>query len=393
MYYIHLKTIEQLVATYKQEQPLIYFIKSFFRANKKFGSRDRKVITQNIFNYYRLGKALGNLDFNARLAVVNYLMDGDLSDNITTAGATLEDRLSVIKELYNEFNLNDLFSFNNQLSVGIDSEAYNLSILKRPKVFIRIRSGFADNVEAEFTTSEFQFDKIGATTFSLDNETKLTETESYKKGYFEIQDLSSQHTGNFFEANKNEEWWDGCAGAGGKSLLFKDKFPKVNLLISDVRDTILKNAEERLKKANATNFEIETIDLNYKVDLSNESEDAEFVNQQPATVNQFDGIIIDAPCTGSGTWARTPDAISFFKPEWITDFQANQIAIAKNALQYLKPGGQFIYITCSAFKKENEDVVKHLVETTDLKLIKSELIIGYEKQADTMFAALLVLEK
>jgi 16S rRNA (cytosine967-C5)-methyltransferase len=101
----------------------------------------------------------------------------------------------------------------------------------------------------------------------------------------------------------------------------------------------------------------------------------------------FDGIICDVPCTGSGTWARTPEQIEVFKTETISTFKLKQQAIVRNASQSLRKNGILVYITCSVFKDENENQVKYIQENLNLTLIESNLIEGAKQHADTMFVA------
>ncbi len=101
----------------------------------------------------------------------------------------------------------------------------------------------------------------------------------------------------------------------------------------------------------------------------------------------FDGIILDAPCSGSGTWGRTPEMISQFQPQKIEFFQHLQQSIARNVVKYLKPGKPLIYITCSAFKAENEDAVDFMVKELGMELEKMDILKGYQHRADTMFVA------
>jgi 16S rRNA (cytosine967-C5)-methyltransferase len=105
---------------------------------------------------------------------------------------------------------------------------------------------------------------------------------------------------------------------------------------------------------------------------------------------EFDGIILDAPCSGSGTWGRTPEMISQFEEFKIQSFQNLQKTIAANTIKYLKPGKPLIYITCSVFREENEEVIHYLQTEHKMKLEGLELIKGYTQKADTMFVARLV---
>lgn len=374
MYYSHLQTAQLLIENFKNEQPFSLYIKNYFRVNKKFGSRDRKTISQACYNYFRIGNVLLELPFEERLQLANFLIDGIDEQNIFGITTNLDERLVAFTTKYPDFNFNAIFPLADELE-ALNKTDFIKSILTRPRVFIRIRKNFEAEVVKELTENNFEFFQLSSTTLSFDQQVKLTETKSFEKGLFEIQDYSSQQTGMFFNAKPNEVWWDCCAGSGGKSLLFKDAFPEVELVISDVRPSILKNTGERLKKANAKKYQLAECDM-LAPQLSHQIKG-----------KTFDGIIIDAPCSGSGTWARTPENSLHFKLTTLKHFQSRQLAIVKNAIHYLKPGGQLIYITCSAFKAENEEVVKDLTSTTKLQLKTSKLIIGAGQQSDTMYVA------
>src|SRR5690606_19545575 len=102
------------------------------------------------------------------------------------------------------------------------------------------------------------------------------------------------------------------------------------------------------------------------------------------------GIILDAPCTGSGTWGRTPEMLSAFDSQAIGRFAALQRKLAAQAVKHLKPGKPLIYITCSVFAEENEGVVNYLRETHGLNVQQMAVLHGYRHKADSMFVARLV---
>ena len=104
----------------------------------------------------------------------------------------------------------------------------------------------------------------------------------------------------------------------------------------------------------------------------------------------FDGILLDTPCSGSGTWGRTPEMLYFFEKYKIDNYVKLQKGIAANIIKYLKKDKPLIYMTCSVFKAENEAVVKYLTDNFDLKLERMELIKGYNNKADSMFVARLI---
>ena len=106
-------------------------------------------------------------------------------------------------------------------------------------------------------------------------------------------------------------------------------------------------------------------------------------------MQQFDGIILDAPCSGSGTWARTPEQISFFQPEQINYYKQLQQTIIKNIVPLLKQGKPLIYITCSVFKEENEEQVQ-FATSLGFKVESKKLLQGHQTRSDTLFVFRLI---
>jgi 16S rRNA (cytosine967-C5)-methyltransferase len=103
-------------------------------------------------------------------------------------------------------------------------------------------------------------------------------------------------------------------------------------------------------------------------------------------------ILADVPCSGSGTWGRSPEWLRFFNEKDLLVFQNKQINIVKSLIPSLKPGGHFIYITCSVFQAENEKVVESILGSSKLELVEKKLFSGFEEVADQLFAALFTLK-
>lgn len=221
--------------------------------------------------------------------------------------------------------------------------------------------------------AEIIFEVLDDDTIALPNSTKI-DTIITDKSWYEIQDASSQKVGALFNAQAGELWWDSCAASGGKSILLLDKQPAVKLLVSDVRASIIQNLHQRFKEAGIRHYESVVMDLTAPV-LSSVIKE-----------RRFDHIILDAPCSGSGTWGRTPESLTFFNEKQIAEYQQLQKKIAANVVQLLKPGGTLTYITCSVFKQENEDVVAFLEAGSGLQQQEGGVIAGYGQRADSMFA-------
>jgi 16S rRNA (cytosine967-C5)-methyltransferase len=376
-----LKTFQRILGEYPAETPLGKFLPGFYRQNKQMGSSDRHVASRLLYNYFRLGKALWNTTAEDRLMVAEFLGNTHVNsflqyfkpDWAACVSFPIEEKLELVSKTYPAFNLEDVFPWVNQVSADIDKTAFLKSFFVQPDLFIHIHNGYDHLVKAELNKAGIVFKDEGNGCLSLPNGTRLEAIFS-NQHWFEVQDYSSQQTGNFFKPQKWDAWWDACAASGGKSLLLYEQEPNIKLVVSDIRESILANLDERFRQAGLLKYQRKTLDLTQNID-------------QTLHDYEFDGIILDAPCSGSGTWGRTPEMISQFEPQKIEFFQRLQKTIAANVIKYLKPGKPLIYITCSAFKAENEDVVEYLVSECELKLEEMKVLKGYENKADTMFVA------
>lgn len=375
-----LKALDQ----YPGNMPLAKFLPGYFKQNKQMGSNDRRTVSRLLYNYFRLGRACDSLPPEQRLFMAEFLCSTEENlflkhfrpDLFEYYSKPVDYKILVLKK--EGFNPDDVFPFTAHLSEGVEKEQFLNSFFVQPDLFIRVYPGKENLVKARLSDRNVGFESLSSQTLALPNGTKLQElfpADEYVP--FEVQDLSSQRTGTLFEPKSHEYWWDACAASGGKSILLFQLQPDVKLLVSDIRESVLANLDVRFQNAGIRTYQKKVLNL-----LEN-----------PAPVlhhYQFNGIILDAPCTGSGTWGRTPEMISQFQEHKIMEFQAMQKTIASNVIGYLKPGKPLIYITCSVFKEENEDVVNYLVNEKGLKLEKLQVLKGYHEKADTMFAARLV---
>jgi len=379
-----LKTFQRILEEYPEATPLSKFLPGFYRQNKQMGSTDRRIASRLIYNYFRIGKALPIIPAQERLFAAEFLCNTQLNsflqhfkpDWAACIGFNQHEKMHIVKTTYTDFNLDDVFPWTARLSAEIDKQAFLKSFFVQPDLFIRVHKRFDVQVKTALITSEVVFKDEGNGCLSLPNGTRL-ETIFPNQHWFEVQDLSSQQTAGFFKPQKWDNWWDACAASGGKSLLLYDLEPTVKLVVSDIRESILSNLDERFHQAGYFKYQKKLLDLTQNNDLLLHD-------------YAFDGIILDAPCSGSGTWGRTPEMISQFDDHKIEFFQRLQQNIVRNVVKYLKPGKPLIYITCSAFKAENEDMVGFMVKELGLKLEESKVLKGYENKADTMFVARMI---
>ncbi|WP_411274432.1 RsmB/NOP family class I SAM-dependent RNA methyltransferase [Daejeonella sp.] len=381
-----LRIFLRVLGSFTEDRPLSKFLPEFFKRNKQMGSNDRRSASRLLYNYYRIGKAFSDKSIEERLFIAEFLCTGvdnpflqhfrpDLNQNIDLP---LEDKIAFLIKDYG-FKLAEVFPFGH-LSKGINQFQFFKSFFIQPDLYIRIHPDKIDLVVSAIAETAIPFRQIQQYTLALPNGTNLNNIfpdEEFPAKPYEVQDLSSQQTLKYFKPNRYEHWWDACAASGGKSLLLFSEQPDIKLVVSDIRESVLDNLDERFINAGLRTYQKKVLDL---------TKNPDYVLHH----YQFDGIILDAPCSGSGTWGRTPEMISQFLDYKIQGFQNLQKTIASNVIKYLKPGKALIYITCSVFKEENEDVVRHLISEHGLQLEGQEILRGYENKADTMFVARLI---
>ena len=387
----YFNTAVKIIQLYNGLIPLQHFLKQYFSQHKKHGSKDRKYITHLCYNFYRLGKSFNNINPEEKLKIAIFLCNDNIGDWSFLYDDTWQSNwsdslikhLQFAEEKYPSFSLNDVFPFVDELSKSLDVPAFIRSFFIQPDVFIRIRPGHDKRVIDKLQEKNVLFKLVDESCVALSPFVNINSIIKVDEEAV-IQDYSSQRIKEFLNLIKTENLkskianlksvWDGCAGSGGKSILAYDVFEKINLTVSDVRPSIIQNLKQRFANAGIKTYK------SFVADLTN--------SKLPIPNSQFDLIICDAPCTGSGTWSRTPEQLYFFQHEKIGVYTSLQKRIVGNAISFLKTNGHFLYITCSIFQQENEIVAAFIENELHLELIKMELLKGYHQKADTMFAAL-----
>ena len=125
-------------------------------------------------------------------------------------------------------------------------------------------------------------------------------------------------------------------------------------------------------------------------DLSNPTDKLHFGDEKVGN-GAFDVVVADVPCSGSGTWYRTPEHFSHFDYAKLSEYADRQKSIVQNALPFLQKGGKFYYITCSVFSVENTEVKDWILANTDLSLEDEICFDGIDQKADGMYMASFVL--
>jgi 16S rRNA (cytosine967-C5)-methyltransferase len=393
-FHSHITSAIKLINAYSAGRPLAIHIKSFFAANKKFGSKDRRTIASLCYYYYRTGRAFNKYTVEEKILAGLFLCESKSNELLHFFRPELDKQIGQpTSEKLSMLNINtaDLFPFALELSEDIDKDLFALSFIIQPRIYLRIRPGRNKMVVDKLNSASVQFELMNDTCIILQNNVSAEKILMLNKDAV-IQDLNSQMVLNYLEkvpefliTEQKIVTWDCCAASGGKSILLYDKINgNIKLTVSDIRESILVNLNKRLQQAGIH------INRAFVSDLSVES--------ALTFEEKFSLIICDAPCTGSGTWGRNPEQLYFFDKKKIGEFAERQRKIVSNTIPHLAKGGLFFYITCSVFKKENEDVVKYIKENLSdrqeglyLHLVHMEYLKGYESAADTMFVGVFQL--
>jgi 16S rRNA (cytosine967-C5)-methyltransferase len=385
MNYAHqyLRSAEIICGIYEGSIPLASFLRQYFQQHKKFGSKDRKHISHICYCYYRLGRALTDLNFTSRTKAAVFLCQdapgvwSSLFDDIWLQRWTKEqeERIAFIQEQYPLFAAGNIFPCVDEISDVYDRHAFTVSHLTQPDMFLRIRPGYHDQVKQKLTGAGISFQAYGDDCLALPNASKIdTVLETDRECV--VQDFSSQRVQELFGRleGKITTVWDCCAASGGKSLLAWDTLPgPVQLMVSDIRPSIIHNLRKRFQAAGVHPEKIVVADLTQEISF----------HHKP-----FDLVICDVPCTGSGTWGRTPEQLCFFDKKRVQEYAQLQEKIVNRVLPQVRSNGYLLYITCSVFSQENEMQTAALLPK-GMEIVHTLWLKGYTHKADSMFACLL----
>lgn len=201
----------------------------------------------------------------------------------------------------------------------------------------------------------------------LEKRINLTPLKVFKDGLIEVQDEGSQLIGLAVQAKPNETILELCAGAGGKSLLFAQMMQnKGRIVASDISAKSLVELEKRAFRAKVSIIETT-------------------LNPKP---ENFDAVVIDALCSGTGTYRRAPDNVHKLTAEQFNKIIATQQALLEQAVDYVGPNGRLCYMTCSLTKDENtQQITNFLQKHKDWHLVSEQYFTPATTNTDGFYIA------
>lgn len=365
-----LATQEILEEFEREKSPLDKICHHYFKSRRYIGSQDRRMISNMVYDVMRKKALLGywalqvGLEDTPRSQLLVYNRKAQLDElyierSYHPSPLTPQERKSLkdLPETLQDHSLPDHIKY--AYPEWVDSHlhqafpenfAEELEALSKPGSFdMRVNSLKANREEMQkslfkqgFETQSMSYSPFG---FRSVKRLPLDQTTEYKNGCIEVQEEGSQLISLLVDPKPGQQVLDFCAGAGGKTLLLSALMKnKGHIIATDTHSKRLENCKKRLKRAGCENAQCKLID----------SENDSFLQEKQ---NFFDRVLVDAPCSGSGTWRRNPDLKWRFTEDDLKELCLKQRRILAAAAPLVKPGGRLIYATCSLFFIENEQQI------------------------------------
>ncbi len=314
-------------------------------ADRRFGSRDRRLYRELLFTAMRLARALATLAPGDEVAWAALLAAHCADTRETEAFRATYSRPDIGHSAPAPLSLlPPWFASEHDPALPVPPAEIAAALLARAPVWVRLQTDSPDDILAEwsargwFSTSHPALPEARR----LPPETKATDCETYQKGHYEIQDLGSQAILVALDLparSPGPRWLDACAGAGGKTLqLARLLGPSARIDATDIRPAAL--AELRARAARAgLGARIRTL-------------------PRPDPAARYDGVLVDAPCSGSGTWRRSPHLMACTTEADLASAARMQAEILRASAVAVRPGGLLVYATCSVARTENRAVAE-----------------------------------
>ena len=356
-------------------RPADVTLANHFRAHRELGSRDRRFLSDLVFSFFRWRGWTRNLDMNSALALSHRLDAIEIHPAIAILAArsdlqplgslSLEEKAAAVagvapEDLVPAWVREVLHEPDNHLRKCI--EAFQ----KRPPTWLRIARRHVEDVLRELQSKAIPYDTHPA----MSETVSVTGSPVISSPHVEIQDLASQITGLICDPKSDESWRDVCAGSGGKSLHLADLIEnRGSILATDIRESALTELRRRAKRAGVTIITAHG-------------------TGRPAR-EDFDGVLVDAPCSGIGTWSRNPDARWRTTNDDVTARAEAQAGILHASADAVRTGGRLVYSVCTLTNAETVGMIdSFLNRRTDFALDgEPRWVWPWEGPCDGMFIA------
>jgi len=369
-------TIDLLDEIADTKYPADRIMSAYFKQRRYIGSKDKAAISENLYtilrNKMRFEYILNSKDLGIHsrmlVALLLKMNDGDLYDTFDgnkyspkrlrpgqlERFADLDLNVIDSAPLYVKLNVPEWIAPKLENALGDRFEEEMVATNKSATTDIRVNTlkSSVPPVDQALADVGYLAHKTDLSPWAIRFEKRvaLFGLPSFKQGWFEIQDEGSQLLALLTGVRAGEKVVDFCAGAGGKTLAMAAMMEnKGTIYACDVHTKRLEQLGKRTKRAGVHNVRTHTLS----------SENDKWVKKH---TEYADCVLLDAPCTGTGTWRRSPDSRWNLTQENLNDLVALQRSILQSAKRLVKPGGRLLYATCSLLEEENEAQVLRFLE-------------------------------
>ncbi|WP_297984958.1 methyltransferase domain-containing protein [uncultured Chryseobacterium sp.] len=357
-------------------------IERLLKANRKWGSQDRAVVSEIFYNIIRWKKRLeyymgeGVKPSNIYKLIITYCLWSKTHykkfeefDGIKIADVLTKLKKGTVPTKAIEYSIPEWLAETLEKELGPKWEKEMDALNEQAPTVLRANTL---KTSAKHLMEELAHENVESHTIrnypdavELQEKKNVFLTSAFKEGLFEVQDASSQKIGEFLGVEPGMRVVDACAGAGGKTLHLAALMENKGQIIAlDIFEWKLAELKRRAKRAGAHNIETRMISDNKVIKRLHE---------------KADRLLIDAPCSGLGVLKRNPDSKWKIDQDFIDRIKGEQQQILQDYSKILKKGGKMIYATCSILPSENNGQVETFLEkNADFKLVKDEKIMPSE---------------
>jgi len=365
-------------------------LRDYMKNRRYIGSKDRKYIVELVYDVVRASARLGwwldkvGLEDAPRARVIAYLMLNGMSvhdltirfvDEDHCTGVLTNDESAAIKKLegqklsipdmpeiiqaecpeWAEDDLRKIF--------GKDFVLHLTAMLEPAQIDLRVNT-----IRLTVEQAQDSLAKDGVETVKTKyapaglrclDKPYMSATKAFHKGFVEIQDEGSQLIAHVCDVKPGMRVLDFCAGGGGKTLGLAAKMEGKGIIFAmDNSTRRLEKGRRRYKKAGIHNVEVRSLE---------DDKNRKWLRRQK---DAMDVVLVDAPCSSSGTWRRNPDLRWNWYGPTLEEITLLQAEILERVADKVKPGGRLVYATCSLFTRENEERIdKFLAKHSEYKLL------------------------
>ena len=316
-----------IITAASRENPADKVLREELKAHRNLLPGDARDISQAVFNYFRWR---GWLDLNRPLSE-QIRKTRELAQKFAENPESFSDA-SLIERAVPQW-------IHGELEITAE---WVRAIQGEPKLWLRAKRGQGSLLAEKLVAAKLEKDSL-PDAVQYKGEEDLFRRPEFHAGEFEIQDIASQAVGWLCAPQPGETWWDTCAGEGGKTVHLSALMQNKGLIwSSDRAEWRLKNLKRRAARAQVFNFRAAPWDGGTRL----------------PTKTKFDGVLVDAPCSGVGTWQRNPHARWTTMMADVKELAEIQKRLLTNVAGSVKPGGKLIYAVCTLTRSETVDVVE-----------------------------------